>query len=147
MKGLKPSVKDGLVPIVNRPKTLQGWEPIVIAIDNNLHQRELERRSESENSSSRNFTSNPVSTPLTAPSTSTLPTATPNSFDSDSTTFNTQVTTSTDSVPADSATDDTAMDIDALRNASSSSARRSSVPSTTQTQVCEHCRGSGKASA
>ncbi|KAG6864010.1 hypothetical protein C0991_001122 [Blastosporella zonata] len=42
MKGLKPAVKDGLVPIVDRPKTLEAWEPIIIFIDNNLHQRRIE---------------------------------------------------------------------------------------------------------
>ncbi|KAF5384867.1 hypothetical protein D9615_000927 [Tricholomella constricta] len=46
MKGLKPTVKDALVMIVNRPTTLEEWEPLVISIDTNLHQREIERKIE-----------------------------------------------------------------------------------------------------
>ncbi|KAF5382123.1 hypothetical protein D9615_004195 [Tricholomella constricta] len=46
MKGLKPIVKDALVMVVNRPTTLKEWEPLVISIDTNLHQREVERRIE-----------------------------------------------------------------------------------------------------
>ncbi|KAF5387625.1 hypothetical protein D9615_000718 [Tricholomella constricta] len=46
MKGLKPIVKDALVMVVNRPTTLEEWEPLVISIDTNLHQREVERRIE-----------------------------------------------------------------------------------------------------
>jgi hypothetical protein len=50
MKGLKPSIKDLLVNVVNRPVTLEGWEPIIISIDTNLYQRDVERRLENGNS-------------------------------------------------------------------------------------------------
>ncbi|RDB20221.1 Retrotransposon-derived protein PEG10 [Hypsizygus marmoreus] len=48
MKGLKPAVKDALVTITNRPVTLEDWEPLVISIDSNLHQRDVEHRLESK---------------------------------------------------------------------------------------------------
>ncbi|GLB44446.1 hypothetical protein LshimejAT787_1700730 [Lyophyllum shimeji] len=50
MKGLKPIVKDHLVNIIDRPSTLEAWEPFIIAVDTNLHQRDVERRREQGNS-------------------------------------------------------------------------------------------------
>ncbi|GLB42514.1 hypothetical protein LshimejAT787_1105290 [Lyophyllum shimeji] len=50
MKGLKPIIKDHLVNIVDRPSTLEAWEPFIISVDTNLHQREVERRLEHGNS-------------------------------------------------------------------------------------------------
>ncbi|RDB14615.1 Retrotransposon-derived protein PEG10 [Hypsizygus marmoreus] len=55
MKGLKPSVKDHLVTIVNRPLTLEEWEPLVISIDSNLHQRDIERRLEGNSNAKNGF--------------------------------------------------------------------------------------------
>ncbi|KAG6828931.1 hypothetical protein H0H87_009796 [Tephrocybe sp. NHM501043] len=43
MKGLKSSVKDHLVNIIDCSLTLEAWEPLVISIDMNLHQREIEK--------------------------------------------------------------------------------------------------------
>ncbi|KAG5352158.1 hypothetical protein C0989_003523 [Termitomyces sp. Mn162] len=37
MKGLKSSVKDHLINIINHPATLEAWEPLVISIDTNFH--------------------------------------------------------------------------------------------------------------
>ncbi|KAG6855658.1 hypothetical protein H0H87_012365, partial [Tephrocybe sp. NHM501043] len=42
MKGLKSTVKNHLVNIINQPKTLKEWEPLIISIDTNLHQHEVE---------------------------------------------------------------------------------------------------------
>ncbi|KAG6887075.1 hypothetical protein C0992_000905, partial [Termitomyces sp. T32_za158] len=47
MKGLKSSVKDHLVNIVNCPTTLEDWKPLVISIDTNLHQCKIKKRIES----------------------------------------------------------------------------------------------------
>ncbi|KAG6851640.1 hypothetical protein C0991_007363 [Blastosporella zonata] len=91
MKGLKPAVKDGLVPIVDRPKTLKAWEPIIISIDNNLHQCEIERRHEGKSSNKKN--NNYSQSYSTAPSTS--------------------------KSPDTSSSNDTAMDVDAITTASS----------------------------
>ncbi|KAG6870162.1 hypothetical protein C0993_005060 [Termitomyces sp. T159_Od127] len=81
MKGLKANVKDALVTIVDRPKTLEGWEPLVISIDSNIHQRELERRNESKIPSTKKSdpfsnSAKPVST--STPSNSTISTSAPN---------------------------------------------------------------------
>ncbi|KAJ7134242.1 hypothetical protein C8R44DRAFT_610121 [Mycena epipterygia] len=43
-RGLKESVKDVLVPIFPRPTTMKEWEKPVLAIDNNIFQRNNERK-------------------------------------------------------------------------------------------------------
>lgn len=58
MKGLKPAIKDNLVSIVDRPKTLLGWEHIIIQVDTNLHQRDIEHRDEPAKKSTFHKTSN-----------------------------------------------------------------------------------------
>ena len=47
MKGLKPSIKDHLVNVVNQPLTLEAWEPLVISINTNLHQHKIGKHIES----------------------------------------------------------------------------------------------------
>jgi hypothetical protein len=68
MRGLKPTIKDNLVSIVDRPTTLMGWENIIIQVDANLHQRDIERKDESK---SKPKDSNNHSTSRPQPSTST----------------------------------------------------------------------------
>lgn len=80
MRGLKPTIKDNLVSIVDRPTTLMGWENIIIQVDANLHQRDIERKDESKTKSkesnnhhaskSQSSTSTPVYTPPVASTTS-----------------------------------------------------------------------------
>jgi hypothetical protein len=53
MKGLKPSIKDNLVSIINRPQTLHGWENIIIQVDANISQREIEKQEESGKKSTK----------------------------------------------------------------------------------------------
>jgi hypothetical protein len=89
MKGLKPTIKDNLVSVVERPLTLVGWENIIIQVDANLHQRDLERKEES--TSKHKVSNKPTSTSTNSNSNSPLPPVT---------------NTSSDVVP---------MDVDALR--------------------------------
>jgi hypothetical protein len=93
MRGLKPTIKDNLVSIVDRPTTLMGWENIIIQVDANLHQRDIERKDESK-SKSKDSSSNNHLPAKTQPSSST-PAYTPP-----------PVSTTTDVVP---------MEVDAVR--------------------------------
>ncbi|KAG5723598.1 hypothetical protein E4T56_gene18148 [Termitomyces sp. T112] len=82
MKGLKPSVKDHLVNIVEQPTTLEAWKPLVISINTNLHQHEIKqclekgkKKSQINHSSTfhspSHLTTPSVSTPITTASSST----------------------------------------------------------------------------
>ncbi|KAG5716244.1 hypothetical protein E4T56_gene10823 [Termitomyces sp. T112] len=59
IKGLKSSVKDHLVNIVDCPSTLEAWEPLIISIDTNLYQCEVEHHLEN---SKKKFQNNYSST-------------------------------------------------------------------------------------
>ncbi|KAG6815632.1 hypothetical protein H0H87_012777 [Tephrocybe sp. NHM501043] len=52
MKGLKPAVKDGLVPIVDCLQTLKAWKSIISLINSNLHQCKIEHQHEGKTSTS-----------------------------------------------------------------------------------------------
>ena len=70
MKGLKPAIKDNLVSIINRPRTLHGWEDIIIQVDANIHQREIEKREESGKKPGKpTIDSSPPSTTVALPAT------------------------------------------------------------------------------
>lgn len=71
MRGLNPAIKDNLVSIVDRPSTLLGWENIIIQVDANLHQRDIERKSETKGAKSRDNNQSSSSTSRSTTSSST----------------------------------------------------------------------------
>lgn len=68
-RGLKEAVKDALVPVFPRPTTMKAWEHLILAIDNNIFQRNNEKKHSANHHNSAVI--NPVHPPSTQPSSST----------------------------------------------------------------------------
>ena len=66
MKGLKPTIKDNLVSIINHPQILHGWENIIIQVNANIHQHKIEKQEESGNKPAKPSPSDPP-TSVTTP--------------------------------------------------------------------------------
>jgi hypothetical protein len=72
-RGLKESVKDALVPIFPRPTTMKDWERLILAIDNNIFQRNKEKKNGANHQNLQVINPSPPSTSTSPSSTEVVP--------------------------------------------------------------------------